>query len=97
MPPLTYGRCGIYCVIPHHRALTGLVDMLGLPSSDERPRGRFASSVLVITVPILLMALLALLTGGSGDLGTPELSLLALIWVIGLLWVWWPWRRRHHT
>src|SRR4051812_2489165 len=70
--------------------------MLGLPSDDERPRGRFASSVLVITVPVLLLAVLGLITGGLG-VGTPELTLLMLIWVIGLLWVWWPWRRRHQT
>lgn len=44
--------------------------MLGLPEKDEQPRGRFASSVLVITVPILLLALLALVSGGGGSLGT---------------------------
>ncbi|MBO0847046.1 MAG: hypothetical protein J2P22_16715 [Nocardioides sp.] len=43
--------------------------------------------MLVITVPILLLVILAFITG-SGDLGTPELAGLMLIWVVGLIWVW---------
>jgi hypothetical protein len=84
--PLPWGH-----VLAHSEA----VDiMLALPNPDERPQRRLSSSVLVITVPIFVLALLAVVTGGSGSLGTPELSILTLIWVIGLMWVWWPWRRR---
>lgn len=54
----------------------------------EPPRGQFASSVLVMVVPLLLLALLALVSGGGGDLGTPELAGLMLIWVVGLTWIW---------
>jgi hypothetical protein len=53
----------------------------------EPPRGQLASSVLVITVPLLLLAILGLVAGGMG-LGTPELAGLMLIWVVGLTWVW---------
>jgi hypothetical protein len=68
--------------------------MVEQPRRDERPRGRFASSVLVITVPLLLLALIGLVTGSNGDIGTLEIGLLALVWLVGLLWVWWPGRRR---
>jgi hypothetical protein len=57
--------------------------MAGVPT----PKGQFASSVLVITVPLLLLAILGVVGGGMG-LGTPELIGLTVIWVVGLTWVW---------
>jgi hypothetical protein len=56
-------------------------------------RGRFGSTVLVILVPILLLALIGLATG-SLDIGTPELAILMVIWVVGLVWVWRPRQRK---
>jgi hypothetical protein len=53
----------------------------------EPPKGQFSSSVLVVLVPVLLLAIIGL-AGGSMDLGTPELMLLTIIWVVGLTWVW---------
>ena len=53
----------------------------------QAPRGQLASTVLVITVPLLLLAILGLLSG-SVDLGTPERTGLTVIWVVGLAWVW---------
>jgi hypothetical protein len=50
---------------------------------------KLASTVLVFTVPILLLALIGVL-GGSFAIGTPEIALLWVIWIIGLIWVWWP-------
>ena len=50
---------------------------------------RITSSVLVILVPILLLAVIGLATG-SLALGTPELLLLTVIWIVGLVWVWRP-------
>ena len=54
----------------------------------QPPKGQFGWTVLVFLTPVLLLALLALVTGGSGDLGTPELAILTLIWVVGLSFVW---------
>lgn len=53
----------------------------------QPPRGQFGWTVLVITVPILLLMLIGLV-GGNADLGTPELTGIVLIWVIGLTLVW---------
>lgn len=53
---------------------------------------RLASTVLVFTVPILLLAIIGMLGGGSG-IGTVELALLLVIWILGLIWVWAPRRR----
>lgn len=52
-------------------------------------RSRLVSSVLVILVPVLLGAVLGLLTGSMG-LGVADLALLVVIWVVGLVWVWRP-------
>ena len=60
---------------------------------DKRTFGsRVASTVLVFTVPILLLAVLGLLTG-SLDIGTLEIDLLLVVWLAGVVWVWWPRRR----
>jgi hypothetical protein len=53
----------------------------------QPPKHQFTSSVLVIVVPLLLVAILGLV-GGSMDLGTPELYALTLIWFVGLTWIW---------
>jgi hypothetical protein len=53
----------------------------------EPPKGQFASSVLVIAVPILLLAILGFVSG-SMYLGTPELTGLMLIWIGALTWIW---------
>ncbi len=50
---------------------------------------KLASTVLVFTVPILLLAIIGLFTG-SFDIGTPEIALLSVIWIVGLIWVWRP-------
>jgi hypothetical protein len=52
-------------------------------------RSKVASSVLVLTVPILLLAIIGVL-GGSFAIGLPEIALLWVIWIVGLIWVWWP-------
>jgi hypothetical protein len=52
-------------------------------------RRRLASTVLVLAVPILLLAIVAAL-GGSFAIGLPEIALLWVIWIVGLSWVWWP-------
>jgi len=41
---------------------------------------------LVIFVPLLLLLLIGVFTGGFG-VGTPELVLLNIIWVVGIVWV----------
>jgi hypothetical protein len=57
---------------------------------DKKTLGsKLASTVLVFLVPVLLLALIGLLTGGFG-IGVVELTLLSAIWVVGLTWVWWP-------
>ena len=50
---------------------------------------KLASTVLVFTVPMLLLAIIGLFSGSFG-IGTVEISLLWVIWVVGLAWVWWP-------
>lgn len=52
-----------------------------------------ASTVLVVTVPMLLLAVIGLFSG-SLALGTVEITLLMVIWAAGLIWVWWPGRAR---
>ncbi len=54
----------------------------------EPPRAQLRSTVLVLVAPIVLLGAIALLSGGNGDVGAPELGLLGLVWVIGLTWVW---------
>ncbi len=59
-------------------------------AGDRRTIGsRLASTVLVFTVPLLLMAILGLFSGSFG-IGMVEIGLLWVIWAIGLIWVWWP-------
>jgi len=41
-----------------------------------------ASTVLVFTVPMLLLAIIGLFSGSLG-IGTPELTLLWVIWIVG--------------
>jgi uncharacterized membrane protein len=53
---------------------------------------KLASTVLVFTVPLLLLAIIGMLGGGLG-IGTVELALLLVIWIVGLVWVWSPRRR----
>ena len=63
-------------------------------SKQSSLESKLGSSVLVITVPWLLLVVLGLFTG-SFDLGTPELLLIQLVWLVGLVWVWRPrWMRR---
>lgn len=50
---------------------------------------KMTSTILVITVPVLLLAIIGLFSGSFG-IGLPELILLWVIWMVGLLWVWWP-------
>jgi hypothetical protein len=50
---------------------------------------KLSSTVLVFTVPVLLLAIIGAVAGSFG-IGTVELSLLVVIWVVGLAWVWWP-------
>jgi hypothetical protein len=50
---------------------------------------KVVSTVLVFTVPQLLLAIIGVFTG-SFDLGTPEILMLEVCWVVGLVWVWWP-------
>jgi hypothetical protein len=60
------------------------------PAENNRTlRGKVASTVLVFTVPMLLLAIIGAL-GGSFGIGTPEIVLLWVIWIVGLIWVWWP-------
>ena len=51
--------------------------------------GKVASSVLVLTVPLLLLAIIGAFAGTFG-IGLPEIALLWLVWAIGLTLVWWP-------
>jgi len=65
------------------------------PDKGKRTlQSKLASTVLVFTVPLLVLAIIGAL-GGSFAIGTPELALLMVIWVIGLIWVWWPRRTDH--
>ncbi len=50
---------------------------------------KFASTVLVFTVPLLLLAIIGMV-GGSFGIGTVEITLLLVIWAAGLAWVWRP-------
>jgi len=50
---------------------------------------KLASTVLVFTVPLLLLAIMGLFSGSLG-IGTVEISLLWVIWMVGLAWVWCP-------
>ena len=59
------------------------------PGRNRTLAGKVTSTVLVLTVPLLLLAIIGLLGGGFG-IGTPELGLLLVIWIVGLVWVWWP-------
>jgi hypothetical protein len=60
------------------------------PAKGRQTLGKkLSSTVLVFTVPVLLLAIIGA-AGGSFGIGTVELSLLAVIWVVGLAWVWWP-------
>jgi hypothetical protein len=60
------------------------------PAKNSRTLGKkLSSTVLVLTVPVLLLAIIAAV-GGSFGIGLVELSLLVAIWGIGLAWVWWP-------
>ena len=60
------------------------------PTKDKKTLGsKLASTVLVFIVPVLLLTIIGLFSGGFG-VGVVELSLLLLIWVVGLTWVWWP-------
>jgi hypothetical protein len=60
------------------------------PAENNRTlRSKVASTVLVFTVPMLLLAIIGAL-GGSFGIGTPEIVLLWVIWIVGLIWVWWP-------
>jgi hypothetical protein len=60
------------------------------PAKNSRTLGsKLSSTVLVFTVPVLLLAISAAV-GGSFGIGLVELSLLVAIWVVGLAWVWWP-------
>ena len=54
----------------------------------QPPKEQFGWTVLVILGPPLLLALLVLVSGGSGDVGTLELAILTLISVVGLTFVW---------
>lgn len=59
-------------------------------AKDKRTLGsKLASTVLVFTVPMLLLAIIGLFGGGFA-IGTPEIALLWVIWIVGLTWVWWP-------
>jgi len=49
---------------------------------------------LVVTVPMLLLAIIGAL-GGSFAIGIPEIALLWVIWIVGLIWFWWPRRTDH--
>jgi hypothetical protein len=56
-------------------------------AKGKQPLGsQLASTVMVILVLHLLLAVIGLLTG-SNSVGTPELVLLTVVWVVGLLWV----------
>ena len=69
-----------------------MVHVMTEAQQAERNRtlaGKVTSTVLVLTVPMLLLAIIGLL-GGSFAIGTPELGLLWVIWIVGLVWVWWP-------
>jgi Flp pilus assembly protein TadB len=59
------------------------------PKSERTLRSKVASTVLVFTVPILLLAIIGVL-GGSLLIGIPELALIGVVWIVGLVWVWWP-------
>ena len=54
----------------------------------ERPKGQISNTVLVLVAPYLVLWAIALLSGGDGDLGTPELTLIELVHVVGLTWIW---------
>jgi hypothetical protein len=59
-------------------------------AKDKKTLGsKLASTVLVFTVPMLLLAIIGLF-GGSFGIGMVELTLLWVIWLVGLAWVWWP-------
>ena len=59
-------------------------------TKDKKTLGsKLASTALVILVPVLLLAIVGLFSGGAG-IGVVELILLLAIWVVGLTWVWWP-------
>jgi hypothetical protein len=64
------------------------------PSSKKTVRSKLASTVLVVTVPMLLLAIIGAL-GGSFAIGIPEIALLWVIWIVGLIWFWWPRRTDH--
>jgi len=68
--------------------------MTGVEPAKDKPTlgSKLASTVLVFTVPMLLLAIIGLFSGSFG-IGTPELTLLWVIWIVGLTWVWWPRRR----
>ena len=59
-------------------------------AEDKKTLGsKLASTVLVFTVPMLLLAIIGLF-GGSFGIGMVEITLLWVIWLVGLAWVWWP-------
>jgi hypothetical protein len=59
-------------------------------AEDKKTLGsKLASTVLIFTVPMLLLAIIGLF-GGSFGIGMVEITLLWVIWLVGLAWVWWP-------
>ncbi len=59
-------------------------------AKDKKTLGsKLASTVLVFTVPMLLLAIIGLFSGGF-VMGGVEITLLWVIWLVGLAWVWWP-------
>ncbi len=59
-------------------------------AKDKKTLGsKLALTVLVFTVPVLLLAIIGLFSG-SFVMGGVEITLLWVIWLVGLAWVWWP-------
>ena len=91
MPPL---RCVTTEGVIHESPMVHVVTEVQQPNRKKTVRSKLASTVLVVTVPILLLAIIGVF-GGSFAIGIPEIALLWVIWIVGLIRVWWPRRTDH--